>query len=155
MQFCAYSYRAMKGYIKSVAVLFFIFSMAKFVTLGANIPLLDLSDPIFLLKNRYLLLLVAITEFLVAVLCILNKEPRIQITAIAWLSTNFMLYRIGLFMLGDLRHCACLGNFADALYISPQVADGIVKVALAYLLIGSHGLLIWEWRRRRELMAES
>ena len=33
------------------------------------------------------------------------------------------------------------------LHLSDQAADNIMKVILAYLLIGSYGILFWEWRR--------
>ena len=48
--------------------------------------------------------------------------------------------------------CGCFGNLipqTGTLRISPQVADKIKKVVLAYLLIGSYGLLIWEWRAKK------
>ena len=39
-----------------------------------------------------------------------------------------------------------MGNLTDALHIRPEVADNIMKAILGYLLIGSYGLLIWQWR---------
>jgi hypothetical protein len=48
------------------------------------------------------------------------------------------------------RPCNCLGNLTDALHISPQTADNIMKLLLAYLLIGSYGLMFWRWKQGRE-----
>jgi hypothetical protein len=35
------------------------------------------------------------------------------------------------------------------LHLSDQAGDNIMKGVLAYLLVGSYGILLWEWRRRR------
>jgi hypothetical protein len=40
-----------------------------------------------------------------------------------------------------------LGSLTSALHLSEKAADNIMKVVLAYLLIGSYGLLLWQWRR--------
>jgi len=49
-----------------------------------------------------------------------------------------------------VEQCSCLGNLTDALHIRPETADNIMKLLLAYMLIGSYGLLIWQRSRRRE-----
>ncbi len=43
-----------------------------------------------------------------------------------------------------------MGSLADALHISPETADSIMKIALSYLLIGSFGFLLSEWRQRKK-----
>jgi hypothetical protein len=40
-----------------------------------------------------------------------------------------------------------MGSLTDTLHISPVVADNIMKVVLAYLLIGSYVTLFWLWRQ--------
>ena len=62
-----------------------------------------------------------------------------------------MLLRFGLWWMGWHKPCNCLGNLTDALHLSPQTADNIMKVVLAYLLIGSYGLLFWGWWRRKQV----
>jgi hypothetical protein len=42
-----------------------------------------------------------------------------------------------------------MGNLTDLLYISPRAADNIMKGVLAFLLLGSYGILLREWRQRR------
>lgn len=46
-----------------------------------------------------------------------------------------------------------MGSLAAALHLSDQAADNIMEVVLAYLLIGSYGILISEWRRGRQASA--
>jgi len=56
--------------------------------------------------------------------------------------------------MGWHRPCGCLGNLTDLdlLGISPHTADTIMKLVLAYLLVGSYWLL-WRSRRRSCLAA--
>jgi hypothetical protein len=42
-----------------------------------------------------------------------------------------------------------MGSLTSALHLSEKAADNIMKVVLAYLLIGSYGLLLWQWRQGR------
>jgi hypothetical protein len=62
-----------------------------------------------------------------------------------------LVYRLGLWWMDWHRPCNCLGNLTDALHISPQAADNVMKVLLAYLLIGSYALLSWHWRQKQRL----
>ncbi|MBE0545800.1 MAG: hypothetical protein IH623_31095 [Verrucomicrobia bacterium] len=36
---------------------------------------------------------------------------------------------------------------------TPQAAENIMKVLLAYLVLGSYALLIWRWRQPRNSLA--
>ena len=71
---------------------------------------------------------------------------------VAWVATNFVAYRLGLWLVDWHRPCVCLGSVTDALRISPQAADNIIKVVLAYLLIGSYTILFVNWRQNRSVM---
>lgn len=68
---------------------------------------------------------------------------------VAWISTDFVAYRLGLCWLGWHRPCSCLGYITDALRISPQAAENIMNVVLAYLFFGSYMLLFLHWRQNR------
>ncbi len=82
---------------------------------------------------------------------IFNKRQTLALGLVAWMSTNFVVYRLGLWWMDWHRPCSCLGNLTDALHISPQLADNIMKWLLFFLLIGSYGLLArrWTWWRSR------
>jgi len=67
----------------------------------------------------------------------------------AALATSFLVYRIGLVLVGYYRPCSCMGSLTEELHISPEIADMAMKIILAYLLIGSYGSLIWLWRKKR------
>lgn len=110
---------------------------------------LALVDPIAGIRFDHLLLVVGVVEVVIALVCLFSSRPSLRLGLVAWLGTIFVIYRLGLLWMNWQRPCSCLGNLTDALQISPQTADNIMKVVLAYLLIGSYGLLIWQWRQNR------
>lgn len=114
-------------------------------------PVLTIQDPIFDLQFVQLMTVAGFVELAIGGLCFYTKRDALAIFFVAWLSSVLLLYRLCLWKIGWHRPCACLGNLTDALHISPQLADNIMKVVLAYLLIGSYGILIWEWTRRRQM----
>lgn len=114
-----------------------------------NSKFLAVVDPIIGIKFGHLVLVVGLAEIVIALVCFFSKRQMLALVFVAWMSTNFVLYRLGLWWMDWRRPCSCLGNLTDALHISPQVADNIMKVVLAYLLIGSYGLLLWKWKQGR------
>jgi hypothetical protein len=110
---------------------------------------LDVGDPLIGIPFRQLLLLVGLVELLIAFFCLFTDKRRLSLLAVAWISTNFLVYRLGLWFIGWHRPCGCMGSLTDLLHISPRLADNIMKGVLAYLLIGSYALLIAQWRQRR------
>jgi hypothetical protein len=139
----------------SASLLLATAAVAKIWSALGSARLLAVADPIVGISFKHLMLGVGIAEISVAAVCLFRKFEQLAETLIAWMATNFLLYRIGLWWMDWHRPCACLGNLTDALHISPVLADNIMKVVLAYLLIGSYGLLFWEWRQRRKLRVES
>lgn len=136
-------------FLKSSAVVLTVTGLAKVFAATGPARALDVPGPILGLSFRHLLLLVGLVELLIAFFCVFTEKRSLSVAAIAWLSTNFLLYRMGLWWMGWHKPCGCLGNLTDALRISPETADLIAKVLLAYLLIGSYALLAWEWRATR------
>jgi hypothetical protein len=110
--------------------------------------MLTVLDPIVGVPFRWLLLALGLVELLIAGVCFFGKNMKLATLLVAWLATNFLVYRLGLWWMGWHRPCGCMGKLSDALHISEQTADNLMKVVLAYLLIGSYGLLLWQWRRQ-------
>jgi hypothetical protein len=121
---------------------------AKLYSALGSSQLLDVQDPFFGLSFRHLMFLVGAAELVVAGICFFGRNPLIAAGLIAWLATNFLVYRIGIWWIGWKAPCGCLGTLTDALPLSAQTVESIMKVLLAYLLIGSYGLLVWHFVRR-------
>jgi hypothetical protein len=136
-----------RRFILSAGVFLGVAGIAKMWSAFGNSKFLAVADPIIGIKFGQLMLAVGAGETGIALVCFFNKRQTLALGLVAWISTNFVVYRLGLWWMDWHRPCNCLGNLTDALHISPQTADNIMKVVLAYLLIGSYGFLIWQWRK--------
>ena len=141
-----------KWFVLSAGVLLAITGLAKIWSSLDDSKFLSLADPIIGIKFGQLTLAVGLVEIAIALVCFFSKRQTLALGLVAWLSTNFVIYRLGLWWMGWKKPCSCLGNLTDALHISPQTADNIMKVLLAYLLIGSYGLLLVRAIRPQEPM---
>jgi hypothetical protein len=133
-------------FVRSAGVLLLITALAKLISGVGSAPILQWRDPVLNVPFRYLFFALGGIEFLVAMICFRGKNVRIQTALVAWLSTNFIIYRLGLLWVGYHKLCSCLGNLTDALNIQPQTADAIMKTILCYLLIGSYvgSFVLWK-----------
>jgi hypothetical protein len=113
----------------------------------AKDQLLDLADPIFSLSFRGLMLAFGTAEMLAAFLCLFTDMRTLSLGLVAWLSGNFMVYRIGLWSMGWHHSC---GFLIDPLGLSLTTTDIIFSVSSTFLLVGSVATL---WHERRTLQA--
>lgn len=115
---------------------------AKVISALGRAEVLAVTDPIFGLSFRWLLLTVGLLELIVAGICVTTANRKTSLSLIAWLATCFALYRGGLVRLGWNRPCSCLGNLTDAIHVAPEKADLMMKLVLVYLLAGCIGALL-------------
>jgi len=136
-----------KWFVLSAGSILVITGIAKVWSGLGNSKLLAVLDPVIRIKFGLLMLGVGATETVIALVCFLSKRQTLALGLVAWISTNFVVYRLGLWWTDWHRPCSCMGNLTDALPISPQVADSLMKVVLGYLLVGSYALLFLNWRK--------
>ena len=137
-----------KAFIVSGWVILAITGIAKVWSGFGNSKLLAVADPILGIQFGHLMLAVGTAEIVIALVCFFSQRQTVALGLVAWLATNIVFYRVGLWWMDWHRPCSCLGNLTDSLHISPQLADNIMKVVLAYLLLGSYGSLFWMWPQR-------
>jgi predicted neutral ceramidase superfamily lipid hydrolase len=137
-------------FIMSAAIILIITGFSKIWSAFGTAKLLAFPDPITGVHFGYLILTVGLVELIIAATCLSIKSQLLALSLIAWMATNLFLYRAGLWWIGWVRPCSCLGNLADSLHITPQTANNCLKLILAYLLIGSYGSLFWLWRQRKK-----
>jgi hypothetical protein len=136
-------------FVRSAGALLGASGLAKVFSASVATRILETADPLTGIPFRQLLLLVGLFELLITFFCLFTDKRRLSLLAVAWLSSNFLVYRFGLWFIGWHHPCACMGSLAGALHLSDRAADNIMKGVLAYLLIGSYGMLFWQWRQRR------
>jgi len=123
-----------------------ITGFAKLFSAFGKAEVLHVVDPVFGIALGHLMLVAGLIEIGAGGICLVVHRTKVSLGLIAWLATNFLLYRVSLWCLNWNRPCSCLGNLTDAIHLSPQRADSIMKIVLAYLLIGSAvGLLVGKY----------
>lgn len=134
--------RSARWFCLSAGLLLLLTGLAKVLsTLGIS-RMLDMADPVFGLKFRHVFMGVGLLELGAAFLILATDlRLRLKLLLIAWLSTNFVIYRAGLWLMGWHRPCNCLGALTDFLHLSPTAADWLMKAALGYMLLGSAALM--------------
>jgi hypothetical protein len=128
-----------------VALVLLITATAKLISSMGSATILATQDPVTGMTFRDLFRLVAALEIAVAAICIFGRRITLVSGAVAWLATNFLIYRIALHLIGYRRPCSCMGNLTDALHLSPQKADTCMKIVLAYMLAGGYATLFRSW----------
>jgi len=140
-------------FIISSGVLLCVASLAKLISSLGKSHILGFQDPIFPISFRWMFCIAGIMEMAVAYFCLFDKRTIFRAGLLALISTNILVYRLSLLIVGYHKLCSCLGNLTDALSISPQTADTAMKIILAYLLIGSYAILFQQWLKNRKLEA--
>jgi Methylamine utilisation protein MauE len=141
--------RYSKLFTATAGILLLLTGSAKFVSAFGAARILQEPDPVFSISFRLLFWDIGGIEVAVALVCLCSKRTWLSAGLVAWLATSFVVYRIGLVVVGYHRTCSCMGNLTDALHISPQTADKAMKIILAYLLVGSYATLSWLWRQHK------
>jgi len=136
------------GFRLSAGVILAITGCAKIMSALGDGLILQLHDPVLGIPFGQLMAVVGCSELLIAAVCLLRRWPNVGVALVAWLSTTFLMYRVGLWSVHWKRPCPCLGHLMDALRISPEAADWIAKTLLAYLLVGSFAVLLWPTLRK-------
>ncbi len=135
-----------RGFIVSAVVILAVTGVAKVLSSLGQVKALDQIDPVFGVPLRALIALTGIAEIFLAGHCFRSPRVRLSTGLLAWFFSLLLVYRISLLALGWRQPCSCLGNLTEVLDLSPDTADLIMKWVLAYLLVGSLGLLLL-WRR--------
>ncbi len=136
-------------FLFSAGLIFAITGIAKiFSSFGSAKVLLEL-DPIVGVQFRYLMFAVGVVEIGASVFCITSHRTRTAALLVAWLSSLFLVYRLGVWWLGWQAPCHCLGTLTDSIHLAPATADNLMKIVLAYLLVGSVVCLVYYCRSAR------
>jgi hypothetical protein len=138
----------------SAGVLFLITGVAKLISGFGNSLTLLKRDPILLVQFGGLMIAVGALELVLACVCMLIRHKTLATVLIAWATTMILAYRLGLWWIGWQGPCHCLGSLTDAIHVSAEAADEIMKIVLSYILIGSYGILFHQWWKGRKMAVD-
>ena len=131
----------MRWFVLTAGMILLATGLMKILSAFGHAGILGLTDPIFGISFRYLMLLVGSLELIVSGICLCGRYPVSQCVVVAWLATCFLLYRFAFRFIDWSAPCPCLGTLTSAIPISPRAIDITSKCILVYLLVGSYLLL--------------
>lgn len=134
-----------KAFVRSTGAILLASALIRFLIAASNAPFLSLPDPAIGIPLRYSVLIAGGIEFLVAFICLFGERVNLQIGWLAWLATNFIVFRIGLFWMHCHPQATCIGSLTDPLHLSRGMTGMIVALLPVYLALGSYTALIWLW----------
>jgi hypothetical protein len=132
-----------QGYVKAVAWILIVVSLAKLKSAYSHSKVTMIYDPVFGLKNKLLYAGVALVEIVIAVYLLSGRNVERKLQTIAWLAANFLIYRGGLLWMRVSEPCICIGNVADwwpCLAVYQRLLTGLI---LCFLAFGSSGFLVF------------
>jgi hypothetical protein len=134
-------------FVRSAGCVLLLTGLAKLVSAFGTAAILNIADPIFHMQFKHIFILAGLIELIVGGICLVRPRRSWSLLLLAWVTTCFVLYRIGLPLSGWHRPCPCLGYFTESLHLSQQFADWCMKGVLMYLLLGSYYALFTSRRR--------
>lgn len=123
-------------FYKSAAALLLVTALAKLYSAGGSARLLQAQDQLLHLGYRPVMILAALIEVAVAAFLLRNRSGLRRSLLLLWLSSNFIAYRLGNYLLG-IHSCSCLGRLADRLPLPRGLADAVLQVLLLWWFVGS------------------
>jgi hypothetical protein len=132
-------------FILSVAIILFITAAAKLLAAISSAHILARLDPMLFLSNREVFRLAAAIELSVSAYLLMGRNHTMKLALIAGLSAIYLIYRVGLQLVGAPNLFSCLGNLTEVISISPRILDRLTVAMLGWMLIGSYTLLAVEW----------
>ena len=127
----------MKYFLNVSAFLLIVTALAKLYGLTSGERVLQQLDPVFGVKNSVVMLFVSVAELWVVYLVLSATQSVTKLVALAWISSNFLAYRFGLYMVGFKGWCSCLGTLTKQLPVSPETAEAIMLTIAVFVFIGS------------------
>lgn len=140
----------------------FLWTVVVILTLTASLKIrtilqipeaLKARDPLFYFISNYsLLVMVSSVELACVAVIVFSRNYRFKLGCVAWSSTTFLLYRIGLLMIGYKNTCICLG-LPQSWPNMVESVDPYLKLLLGYMTVGSYYFLLKS--RRNAAMSQS
>ena len=135
-------------FIMSGSIILLVVGLAKVVGSFGHDGILDQDDSVFQVPLRYLTRWVGSLEILISIICLWLRKHGISAALLAFMSTDFAIYRVGMLYTGPQRMCPCLGSLTGLLHLPRPLADRIAVALFVYLVIGSYLALFWLWRTK-------
>jgi hypothetical protein len=142
--------RRIRFFILSAGGILLAAALLRFVIATGSAQALDLPEPLLGIPIRYAVLLVGGIELAMALICLFGKNSKFQTVCLAWLTTNFFVYLIGLLIMQCRPETSCIGSLTDPLQLSMGISRMVMIFMPLYLLLGSYWAATQIWLGRLE-----
>jgi hypothetical protein len=120
-------------------------ALTRFLIAAGNAPALALPEPLIGIPLRYAVMLVGGLELIVALICLFGRQTGLQLGWLAWVATNYAVYRIGLLTIHYHPQATGVGSLTDPLHLARGTIGLIISSLPFYLLAGSYAAVFWLW----------
>ena len=141
--------KVIKFFIRSAGAILLAAALMRFLIVAGGSPTLLMPEPALGIPLRYAVLLVGGFELVVALICLFGRQTGLQLGWLAWLATNYAVYRIGLLKMGLHQQATCIGSLTDPLHLVRGTTGLVIELIPIYLLLGSYAAVFWLWRESR------
>ena len=132
-------------FIYSAGAILLAAALDRFFIAMGDTQFLALPEPILGIPLRFALLVVGGLELLVALICLFGRQTSLQLGWLAWLATNYLIYRIGLVAMHCQSQASCISGLGNPLQLTRGTMGGMTAAVPLYLLLGSFTALVWLW----------
>lgn len=134
-----------KLFIASAGSILLAAALIRFIIAAGNAQIMTLPEPMLGIPLRLAVLMVGGIELAVALICLFGKQIRVQAGLVAWLSTNFIVFWIGLVWMNYHLQATCIGSLTDPLHFSGGMIGFAIQLLPFGLLAGSYVALLQPW----------
>lgn len=125
-------------------------ALERFIIATGDAQALALPEPVMGFPLRYTVLLIGAFELVVALICLFGRQTGVQLGWLAWLATDYWVYRIGLLTMRCHSQATCIGSLTDPLHSARGMTGFIIGGLPLYLLTGSYAAMGWLWLEARK-----
>lgn len=138
------------AFILSAGGLLLAAALERLLIFLGNSPLLRHPDALLGIPVLWGVLLVGLAQLTIALVCLLSRSTRLSALLVLWLTSSYVVFRVGLMELGLHPDWTMIGALTDPLHLARGTSGMIAHYGVpGYLLTGSATALLWPWIRRK------
>jgi hypothetical protein len=138
-----------RRFLLSCCVILTLTGWVKLYSATGHVGILALPDALFGVSNRILLLTTGSLELGIVFFVLFNRDNVTNCICVGWIALNFLLYRLGVFLIHPGTLCPCLGTLTSKIGLKPEYVSWILGMIAVYMFLFSGFFIFKEWRRQR------
>jgi hypothetical protein len=129
--------------LRSSAVVLALAGVFKLASAFGGSKILNEPDPLLGLRTGTLLCALGFSEIVISGFLFGRGRIVPKLILLAGLSTNFLIYHLGLWWTGAPKPCPCLGSLGGWAHLSTTQTELLTRALVGCLIATSYGPLLW------------